>query len=228
LGRRGPGDGLRQARSTSEAEQWLRLFDALASDGTDGVLPFLGLRIADAAPLRAAARDAAVELQAILAETRDAASDDVVVALVNDALSNAYAGVERRCGARVARGVFLLCGDGFPPAGAAELMAQWDASLRAIARDGRSIASTKREVVLALLGHHLAAVAPLDTLAAGHDTADGISWLASLARWHRHAVVRRALGRVLTPAEQHALLAARPAARRDVLRGDGAPAPSWG
>lgn len=210
MAKRGPGNGLRQAGSTSEAAQWLRLFDALAGDGTAAVLPFLGLRTTDAPAVRAGARQAVHELQTTLDETRDLANDEVV-ARVNDALSRAYFDLERRGGARVARGVFTLCADGFPPADAAALMARWDASLHALARDGRRIASTKREVVLALLGYHLAAMTPLDTLAARDGSADGNGWLVSLARWHRHAVVRRALARVLTPDEQ-----------RDVLRGTGA------
>ena len=232
LGRRGPGTGLRQARTAAEVAQWQRLFDSLAAPGAERVLPHLGLRTADALPLRETVAPVAQELSTILAKTKGPAA----VRRANLALAGAYAELERH-GARLARGVFSLGGDDFPGAAAVAAMAEWDRALRALAgrngaRDG--IPAAKRDIVVALIGHHLAAMEPLDTLAAqpsaGNGSSHDVDWLVDLARWRRYAIVCRALARVLTPAErQHLVVHYRSLGTwRDVVRGNGAIAPSWG
>jgi len=226
LGRRGPGTGLRQARTEDEAAQWLRLFDALASASVDGVLPHLGLRPADAPALHDISRQASDRLQAILARTHGAP----LLARVNRSLAASYADFERQHSARLARSVFALAGDGFPGPDAPALTAAWDRALRGAAAGGGELPAAKRDVVVALIGHHLAAMEPLDTLATATPNgsagpASDLEWLLALARWRRYAIVVRALARVLSPGERQRLLehAAPPAPgdRRDVLRAAG-------
>lgn len=247
MGRRGPGSGLRQARTAHEAAQWCRLFGALASPHAERVLPHLGLRSGDAAALGAVASRVHRSLRSIMAGTHGPAQ----LRRVNAALAEGYAELERQHGARLARGVFALSGDGFPTADAPALMAGWDRALRQMAGDprGAGVPEAKRDIVVALIGHHLAAVEPLDTLAAaesanGAEPTTDLEWLVTLARWRRHATVFRALARVLTPAERQRLVVftqpyprndslpvnGRPdaAGRRDVMRVVGAGAPSWG
>jgi hypothetical protein len=231
LGRRGPGAGLRQAQTAFEAAQWRRLFDALASPEAMHVLPHLGLRSGDAPRLRDVATEVRTSLDTILAGTHGADLLD----RANDVLAGAYADLEHQHCARLARGVFALSSDGFPGPDEAAVMAAWDRSLRALARgDGlhAAVPAAKRDIVVALIGHHLAAIEPLDTLAAEHaaggrtTTAD-LDWLVDLARWRRYAIVRRALAKVLTPSERQRLVgsAAPPdpwqAGRRDVVRAAG-------
>ena len=231
MGRRGPGTGLRQARTAIEAAQWRRLFDALASAQVERVLPHLGLRSGDGLALRDTARRVRDSLDTILAGTRGAD----LLERANDALAGAYADLEHQHCARLARGVFALSSDGFPGPDASALMATWERSLRAMAGDERhtGVPAAKRDIVVALIGHHLAAIEPLDTLAAEHaaggpkTTAD-LDWLVALARWRRYAIVRRALARVLTPSERLRLVgfAASPDpwradGRRDVMRAAG-------
>jgi hypothetical protein len=223
LGRRGPGSGLRQARSALEAVQWRRLFDALASPQAQLVLPHLGLRSGDALALRDTAGRVRDSLDAILAETRRAG----LLARANDALAAAYADLEHQHCARLARGVFALSSDGFPGPDAAGLMVAWEHSLRAMAEGHEQhtgIPAAKRDIVVALIGHHLAAIEPLDTVAAEHAAAD-LDWLVALARWRRYASVSRALAKMLTPSERLRLVgfAAPPDpceadGRRDVMR----------
>jgi len=208
LARRGPGTGLRQARTAGEAAQWRSLFDALASPAADRALPHLGLRATDGPALRDVAARGRESLSSILAETR---GQPELLARVNLALAEAYAELERQQGARLARCVFALSADGFPGAQASELMASWDASLRALAdAHGGDLPAAKRDIVVAVIGHHLASVEPLDALAAapplnGAASTAKLAWLLALARWRRHATVRRALARVLTPGEQKRL-----------------------
>jgi len=169
LGRRGPGTGLRQARTEHEAADWLRLFEALATASLDGMLPHLGLRPADAPALQEVSRRASDRLRAILARTRGAA----LLARANDALAAVYADFEQRSSARLARGVFALAGDGFPGPDALALMAGWDRSLREVAAGGGDLPAAKRDVAVAVIGHHLAAMEPLDTLAAAPRNGSG-------------------------------------------------------
>lgn len=212
MARRGPAAGLKQARTTEEAAQWLRLFEALAT-ATPAVLAQLRLRSTDAAALHRAGSRAAASLRAILAETRHpAALDDV-----NGVLAAAYAELEQVRGARLARRVFALGDDGFPCSADLEVIAAWSAPLRAL-REGSlevpGLSAAKRDVATAVLGHYFAAIAPLDTLAAtaagdSHSsTTAPIDWLVALMRWRRFARACRALGKVLTPAERQRLVEA--------------------
>lgn len=220
MGRRGPGTGLRQARTAIEAAQWRRLFDALASPQAEPVLPHLGLRSGDALALRDTAGRVRDSLDAILAETRGAD----LLERANDALAGAYADLEHQHCARLARSVFALSSDGFPGPDATGLMITWERSLRAVAGGDElhtGIPAAKRDIVVALIGHHLAAIEPLDTLAAEHatgspKTSTDLDWLVALARWRRYAIVRRALARVLTPSERLRLVGFD--SRRDVMR----------
>ena len=209
LGRRGPGTGLRQARTTVEAAHWRCLFGALASPQAECVLPHLGLRTGDEPAVREAAAQVYASLSSIMARTRGS----VLVERVNIALAAAYADLKRCHGARLARSVFALGGDGFPGRDAAAQFASWDAALRRLAGDDEAAAgmsAAKRDVVVALVGHHLAGMQPLDGIAAagtanGRQAPGAVAWLVTLARWRRYAKVRRALARVLTPAERQRL-----------------------
>ena len=209
LGRRGPGTGLRQARTTVEAAHWRCLFDALASPSAECLLPHLGLRAGDGPAVRESAARVCTSLNSIMARTRG----PVLVERVNTALAAAYADMERRHGARLARSVFALGGDGFPGPDAPALFALWDAGLRRIAATGESdtgLSPAKRDVVVGVVGHHLAGMQPLDSIAAatmtnGREAAGALLWLVTLARWRRYATARRALARVLTPAERQRL-----------------------
>jgi hypothetical protein len=193
--------------------QWLRLLEALASPESQPALPHLGLRTSSAAALRDVCTRASASLAAILAETRQGdVLDDV-----NGVLAAVYAELEQVQGARLARRVFALAGDGFPGPSEGEMIATWDGVMRAM-HDGRltvaGLPAAKRDVVVAVIGHYLAAQAPLDTLAAGAagdpqpTTATRLDWLVALARWRRFARACRALGKVLTPAERQRLVAA--------------------
>ena len=190
--------------------QWLRLLEALASPASETVLPHLGLPTSAAAPLRDVCVRAGASLGAILAETQQGeVLDDV-----NGVLAGVYAELEQVQGARLARRVFALADDGFPGPAEADMIATWDGVLRAL-RDGRlavaGLPAAKRDVVVAIIGHYLAATGPLDTLAAGADrqpTTAQLAWLLALARWRRFARACRATGKVLTPAERQRLVVA--------------------
>jgi hypothetical protein len=209
LGRRGPGTGLKQARTAFEAVQWLRLFDALSSPESAQVLPHLGLRSGDAAALREVCGRLAASLGDILAETREGD----VIAQVNEALAVGYADLERGGGARLARATFALSADGFPGPAERGLVATWDQALRRLRDLGveeTGVPAAKRDIVVALLGHYFAAVEPLHTLAAepsaGDERTTEPAWLVALARWRRFASVCRALAKVLTPAERQRIV----------------------
>lgn len=173
------------------------------------MLPHLGLRNSDGPAVRESALRVRASLNSIMARTRG----PVQVERVNAALAAAYADLERRHGARLARSVFALGGDGFPGADAPALFASWDAELRRLADDagaGSGLSPAKRDVVVALVGHHLAGMQPLDSIAATRmagerESAGALEWLIALARWRRYATAWRALGRVLTPAERRRL-----------------------
>jgi hypothetical protein len=198
LGRRGPGAGLRQADTVAQARRWLRLFESLAVPQSARLLPHLGLRITDAPVLRDTAAAVAAHLQTDLAQT--GAPGRTVVDDVNETLEDAYADMEQRHGARLARAVFALSADGLPGRAEAELMSSWEAALRDAQRNdlaGVALDAEKRDVVVSLIGVYLAAVQPLDAAAAVR----GMVWLAGLARWRRFASLCRALGRVLSDDE---------------------------
>ena len=205
--KRGPGSGLRQARNAAEAAQWRSLFEALASTDSGRMLPHFGLRAGDGDALRDTAARVCRSLSSVLAETRG----PELLARTNATLALAYAELEQQNGARVARAVFAAGADGFPGTGAAAQMATWDASLQALIADPQAadLPAAKREIVVAVIGHHLAALEPLDavvaTLARANGSRGHLCWLANLARWRRHATTRRALAKVLTPAEQRRL-----------------------
>jgi hypothetical protein len=195
LGRRGPGTGLRQAQTVAEARQWLRLFDSLASPRAHTMLPHLGLRLSDAAPLCEVGTRAAASLRSVLAQTETPAMLDDV----NGVLAAAYAETMQRFGARLARGVFALTAEGFPDAEQAAALARWDEALRGLrdGRDDRVLPPGKRVITVALVGHYFALVEPIDRTAA----ATGMDWLGALARRRRFASLCRAVGRVLSPGE---------------------------
>lgn len=213
---RGPGSGLRQARTAAEAVQWHRLLEALGAPHSDAVLPHLGLRSADAETLRAVCTGAAASLTTIMSET----SEPAMLGAANAALQRAYAELEQAGGARLARAVFALGDDGFPGSGERELMLCWDAALRSLREGGleeAALPAAQRDIVVALLGHHFATVEPLDTLAAQVSREGRLGWLVELARWRRFASVCRALAKVLTPLErQRVALAAAQAQPRPV------------
>jgi hypothetical protein len=200
---------LRQADTVAQARRWLRLFESLAMPQSARLLPHLGLRITDAPALRDTAATVAHRLQTNLAQTSSRPSR-AVLDDVNETLEDAYTGMEHHHGARLARAVFALSADGLPGRAEGELVATWDAALRdAQQRNlaGTTLDADKRDVVVSLIGHYLAAVRPLDTATAGR----GMGWLAGLARWRRFASLCRALGRVLTDDELLRLVNARTA-----------------
>ena len=209
VGRRGPGSGLRQAGTAVEAGQWLRLLEALGSPSAEALLPYLTLRVADAAPLHDACPRAAASLRRILAET--GAPDPL--AGVNGLLAALYMELESHSGARLARSLFALASDGFPGDAELQVMERWDAPLRALRRDyARSgLAESKRDVVVAMISHHLAEHDALQA-ALAHRVARGadgerVDWLLSLVQWRRFASLGRALARVLSTAEREQLAA---------------------
>jgi hypothetical protein len=185
--------------------QWHRLFDALSSPRAHDALAHLGLRSSDGPAIAAVAGRAAASLHRILAETEGAAA----LVQVNEVLAASYAELERH-GARLARAVFALASDGFPGPVERAQIAAWDTALRALrgSRLGAVMLSpAKREVLVALLGHYLAATEALASPAAGRRPSPELEWLLGLARWRRFASVRRALGKVLTPGERQRILA---------------------
>jgi hypothetical protein len=215
LGKRGPGSGLRQATTRFEATQWLRVFEALGSPGVAPLLPHLALRAADAPALAEICPRAASSLRRILAET----SEPDPLAQVNGVLVAVYAEVVRSHGARLARGVFALAAEGFPDDADRGVMARWEQPLRAlpVSFAASGLPSSKRDVVVAIAGHHLAAVEGLESPAMPDgDDAAPLRWLVTLIRWRRFASVRRSLARVLTAPEREQLLGfVRAAAERD-------------
>ena len=205
MGRRGPGTGLRQARTAGEATEWRRLFDALSCPEAEPWLPHLGLRTSDAEPLRAVCAPVSHRLRTVLAETRGAGK----LAEANAVLASAYAGIERQLGARVARAVFGAADDGFPTAAEHALAAGWSAALLRLRNGGFAavgLTAAKRDTVTALLGHYLAGLEPTAS-APGRRSADAVDWLAGLTRWRRFASACRALAKVLTPAERQRFVA---------------------
>jgi len=209
MGRRGPGSGLRQAATVAEAAQWMRLFDALASPHAEPLLTHLALRAGDAAALGEVGPLAAESLRQILAETQDPAALDAV----NGVLTAAYAALEAREGARLARSVFALASDGFPGDDDLRLMERWEESLRCLLDDfaASGLPESKRDVVVAMVGHHVAVMDALhlDATARAVDRVDAqrLHWLLALLRWRRFGSMSRALARVLNIAERDRLAA---------------------
>jgi hypothetical protein len=193
----------------AEAAQWLRLLDALGSPDAAPLLPHLSLRAADAAALLDLCPRAATSLRRILAET----SEPDPLAQVNGVLAALYAGMEARLGARLARSVFALASDGFPDAASMLQMARWEQPLRNLL-DGYAasgLPESKRDVVIAMVGHHVAA---MDAL---REAPVRLDWLLTLVRWRRFASLSRALARVLNTAERERLAA--------LVRGSGSTRP---
>jgi hypothetical protein len=195
----------------AEARQWLSLFDGLGSAHAAPLLPHLSLRAADAAALLDVCPRAAASLRRILAET----SGEETLDQVNGVLAAAYAEMEVGFGARLARSVFALASDGFPDDGAVRLMERWERPLRRLLDDfaASGLPDARRDVVVAMVGHHLA---ELDALrGATHLRADAehVAWLRTLVEWRRFASLGRALALVLSVTERERLAA--------FLRGDG-------
>jgi hypothetical protein len=202
LGRRGPGAGLRLAATACEATQWLHLFDALGSPQVVPLIAHLSLRAGDAAALQELCPPAAASLRRILAATRDGV---VRLARVNEALAAAYVGIERGASPRLARAVFALASDGFPGGDDVRQMARWERPMRRLVDDfdASGLPPRRRDVVVAMVGHHLAAVDMLTTPA----TQPGARWMVTLIRWRRFASLGRALAQVLSAAERQQLVA---------------------
>jgi hypothetical protein len=192
--------------------QWLHLFESLGSPGSDPLLPHLSLRVSDAGALREMCPRVAASLRRILAET----SVPDPLAQVNGVLAAVYAEMEQQSGGRFARAVFALASDGLPTAADVQLMARWDGALRALRRDvgAAGLPAAKREVVVAVIGHYLDGVDPLESLVHGADRAPA-GWLVTLIRWRRFASLGRALARVLTAGEREQLVALVRAGDRD-------------
>ncbi|HXA30556.1 MAG TPA: hypothetical protein VN193_17635 [Candidatus Angelobacter sp.] len=202
MGRRGPGAGLRQAATAGEAMQWLHLFDALGSPHVVPLIHHLSLRSVDAAALQQLCPPVAESLRRILAATRDGGQR---LARVNEVLAAAYLELERGACPRLARGVFALASDGLPDDDDVRLMARWERPMRRLLDDFDSsgLPARRRDVVVAMVGHHLAAVDALTTAA----TQPGARWLVTLIRWRRFASLGRALAQVLSAAERQQLAA---------------------
>jgi hypothetical protein len=200
---------LRQAGSAGEATQWLHLLDALGSDVAAPLLPHMSLRAADAEALLDLCPRAAESLRRILAET----GEPDPLAQVNGVLASLYADMESRLGARLARSVFALASDGFPDAASLRLLARWEQPLRLLLQDfaASGLPESKRDVVTAMVGHHVAEMDALPATVArrGGDADDAarFTWLRTLVRWRRFASLGRALARVLNAAERERLAA---------------------
>jgi hypothetical protein len=199
-----------------EAMQWLHLFDALGSRRVEPLIPHLSLRAADAAALHQHCPPVAASLRRILAETRRGAER---LAPVNELLAAAYVALESGACPRLARGVFALASDGFPDDDDVRRMARWEQRLRTLFDDfaASGLPVQRRDVVLAVVGHHLAAVDLLESAAA--TPGPGVRWLETLIRWRRFASLRRALAQVLSAGEREQLVAyARPNAGARAVR----------
>ena len=209
MGRRGPGSGLRQAGTAEEARQWLHLLDALGSPNAAPLLAHLSLRAADANALQDLCPRAAASLRRILAET----SEPDALDQVNGVLAAVYGDMESRLGARLARSVFALASDGFPDEASRCVMLRWDQPLRLLLLDFDlcGLPDSRRDVVTAMVGHHLAVLDTLRTAVARRrtdpDDAANLDWLLSLVQWRRFASLGRALARVLNGAERERLAA---------------------
>jgi hypothetical protein len=200
----------------AEATQWLQLLDALGSPDSAPLLPHLSLRAADAPALLDLCPRAAASLRRILAET----SEPDPLDQVNGVLAALYGDIESRLGARLARSVFALASDGFADGAAVRSMARWEQPLRLLLHDyvASGLPESKRDVVTAMVGHHVAAVDALQGMVAprgaGATEAARRDWLLTLIRWRRFASLGRALARVLNTAEREQLAALTRATQR--------------
>jgi hypothetical protein len=185
--------------------QWLHLFDALGSPQAVPLIPHLSLRSGDTAALQQVCPPVAASLRRILAATRGGAER---LARVNEVLAAAYADMERGACPRLARAVFALASDGFPAAADVRLMARWEQPMRTLLDDfaASGLPPRRRDVVVAMVGHHLAAVDMLNTAATAQSDAEA-GWLVTLIRWRRFASLGRALAQVLSAAERQQLAA---------------------
>jgi len=203
VGRRGPGTGLRQAGTVAEAGQWLCLFDALGSAHAAPLLPHLSLRAADAPALLDLCPRVATSLRRILAET----SGEEALDQVNGVLTAAYMEMELSLGARLSRCVFALGSDGFPDAEGVRMMHRWEGPLRHLLRDfaASGLPAARRDVVIAMVGHHIAELDALRGATRLSADAQRVAWLRTLVEWRRFASLGRALARVLSVAERQML-----------------------
>jgi hypothetical protein len=132
---------------------------------------------------------------------------------VNGVLAALYEELESHSGARLARSLFALASDGLPGDAEVQVMERWDAPLRALLRDYASsgLAESKRDVVVAMVGHHLAEHDAVQHALAhrsdGGEDGERLRWLLSLVQWRRFASLGRALARVLSTAEREQLAA---------------------
>ncbi len=173
------------------------------------LLPHLSLRATDAPVLLDVCPRAAASLRRILAET----SGDRALDQANGVLAAVYTEMEDRLGARLARSVFALAGDGFPEEGDVRRMERWDRPLRALMVDfsATRLPESKRDVLTAMVGHHCAELDALRAAAAARrldrDDAERVGWLLRLIAWRRFASLGRALARVLSAQERQTLAA---------------------
>ena len=203
MGRRGPGTGLRQADTAAEASQWLSFFDALGSAHAAPLLPHLSLRAGDAAALLDIGPRVAASLRRILAET----SGQEALDQVNGVLTAAYMEMELSLGARLSRSVFALASDGFPDAAGMRTMDRWEQPLRRLVGDfaASGLPNDRRDVVVAMVGHHLAEIDALREATRLSADAERVAWLRTLVEWRRFASLGRALARVLSVGERQRL-----------------------